>query len=63
MIDKSIAKTIFESLCSTYEWNEQVKKAKANLLVQHYELFKMKDDKDIETMFYRFQVLVSGLRF
>lgn len=54
IIDNYTADTIFESLCSTYEGNQQVKEAKVNLLVQHYELFRMKDDKDIETMFSRF---------
>lgn len=58
----STAKTIFKSLCSTYEGNQQVKKAKENILVQHYKLFKMKDAEDIETMFFRFQTLVSGLQ-
>ena len=33
IIDKSTAKTIFESLCSTYEGNQQAKEAKANILV------------------------------
>src|SRR4030066_1047347 len=60
--NKSTAKTIFESLCSSYEGNQQVKEAKANMLVQQYELFKMSDDKTIDTMFSRFQTLVSGLQ-
>ena len=38
--NKSTAKTIFESLCSSYEGNQQVREAKANMLVQQYELFK-----------------------
>ncbi|MCH82351.1 serine/threonine protein kinase SRPK1, partial [Trifolium medium] len=42
--------------------NEQVQEAKANLLVHQYEMFKMKEDEDIETMFVRFQTLVSGLQ-
>lgn len=62
IIDKSTAKTIFEFLWATYEGNQQVKEAKANLLVQQYELFRMKEGKDIETMFYRFQILVYGLQ-
>ncbi|XP_050889937.1 uncharacterized protein LOC127095267 [Lathyrus oleraceus] len=62
IIDKSTANTIFNSLCVTYEGNQQVQEAKANLLAQHYELFKMKEDGDIETMFSRFQVLVFGLQ-
>lgn len=62
IIDKSTSKNIFESLCATYEGNQQVQEAKTNLLVQQYELFKMKNDENIETMFSRFQVLVLGLQ-
>lgn len=61
IFNKSTTNTILESLCSTYEGNQQVKEAKENLLVQHYELFIMKDDEDIETMFSRFQTRVSCL--
>ncbi|KAK2398040.1 putative mitochondrial protein [Trifolium repens] len=60
--DKKTAKSIWDSLKSKYEGNKQVKEAKANLLVHQYELFKMKDGEDIETMFSRFQILVSGLQ-
>lgn len=62
IIDKSTTKTIFKSLYDTYEGNQQVQEAKANLLVQQYELFKMKEDENIETMFSRFQVVVSRLQ-
>jgi hypothetical protein len=61
IVDKSSTKTIWDSLCSTYEGNKHVREAKENLFVQQYELFKMKEDEDIETMFARFQTLVSGL--
>ncbi|MCI21546.1 aspartyl-tRNA synthetase, partial [Trifolium medium] len=60
--DKTSAKTIYDSLCSTYDGNEQVQEAKAGLLIQQYELFKMQDDEDIGAMFTRFQTLVSGLK-
>src|SRR4030066_734468 len=60
--NKSIAKSIYDSLCSTYEGNQQVKEAKANMLVHQYELFKMSEDETIESMFTRFQTLVSGLQ-
>lgn len=33
IIDKSTSKTIFDSLCATYERNQQVKVEKDNLLV------------------------------
>jgi hypothetical protein len=32
--DKSTAKSIYDSLCSTYEGNKQVQEAKATLLIQ-----------------------------
>src|SRR4030067_697766 len=60
--NKSTAKTIFESLCSSYEGNQQVREAKANMLVQQYELFRMTEDETIDAMFSRFQILVSGLQ-
>ncbi|KAK2381034.1 hypothetical protein QL285_068675 [Trifolium repens] len=60
--DKRTAKSIWDSLKSKYEGNKQVKEAKANLLVHQFELFKMKDGEDIETMFSRFQILVCGLQ-
>ena len=62
MSDKSTAKTMFASLCSNYEGNKKVKEAKATMLVHQYELFRMKEDEDIETMYSRFQTLVSGLQ-
>ncbi|KAK2436942.1 gag-protease polyprotein [Trifolium repens] len=62
IVDKRSAKSIWESLKSKYEGNKQVREAKANLLVHQYELFKMKDGEDIETMFSWFQVMVSGLQ-
>lgn len=57
IIYKFIAKTIFETLCSTYEGNQQVKKAKANLLVQHYELFKKRTMKLLKPCFMGFKFL------
>jgi len=39
-----------------------VKEVKANLLVEQYELLKMKDDEDIEVMYSRFQILISALQ-
>ena len=39
-----------------------MKEVKANILIQQYELFKMKDDADIKTMFSTFQTLVAGLQ-
>ena len=60
--DKSTAKGIYDSLCSSYDGNKQVQEAKATLLIQQYELFRMKEDENIESMFSRFKVLVAGLK-
>ncbi|WJX12733.1 hypothetical protein P8452_03195 [Trifolium repens] len=60
--DKSTAKSIYDSLCSTYEGNKQVQEAKTTLLIQQYELFRMKDDENIESMYSRFKILVAGLQ-
>ncbi|PNX64659.1 aspartyl-tRNA synthetase, partial [Trifolium pratense] len=60
--NKSSAKSIFDSMCATYDRNEKVQEAKASLLIRQYELFTMEKDEDIETMFTRFQTLVSGLK-
>jgi len=59
MSDKSTAKAMFASLCANYEGSKKVREAKALMLVQEYELFKMKDDESIEQMYSRFQTLVS----
>jgi len=49
-------------LCSRYEVNQKLREAKANMLVQQYELFRMTEDETIDAMFSRFQILVSGLQ-
>ncbi|MCH92320.1 serine/threonine protein kinase SRPK1, partial [Trifolium medium] len=60
--DKSTAKSIYDSLCATYDGNEQVQEAKASLLIKQCELFTMEKDEDIEKTFLRFQTLVAGLK-
>ncbi|XP_050877610.1 uncharacterized protein LOC127081395 [Lathyrus oleraceus] len=64
IIDKSTTHNIFKSTCVAYEGNhdQQVREAKANVLVHRYGLFKTKDDEDIESMLSRFKILVSGLQ-
>lgn len=62
IVDKPTSKAIFESLYSTYEGIQQIKEVKTNMLVQHYDLFIMKEDEDNKTMSSRFQTLVSGLQ-
>jgi len=62
MSDKSTTKAMFASLCSNFEGNKKVKEAKVTMMVHQYELFRMKEDEDIETMYSRFQTLISGLQ-
>ncbi|KEH41679.1 hypothetical protein MTR_1g053630 [Medicago truncatula] len=52
ILDKSTDKAITESQCFTYKGNQQVKEANANHL----------EDEDIETMYSKFQTLVSSLQ-
>lgn len=59
IVDKSTVKSIYVSLFSTYEGNQQVKEAMANPLVHQYELFRMKKDEDIEAIHSRFETLIS----
>ena len=62
MCDKSTTKAMFAFLCLNYEGNKKVKETKATMVVHQYELFRMKEDEDIETMYSWFQTLVSGLQ-
>jgi len=55
MSDKSTAKAMFASPCANYKGSKKVREAKAFMLVDQYELFKMKDDESIEEMYSRFQ--------
>ena len=48
------AQEIWHTLEVTYEGTKQVKENKESLLVYKYELFKMKPDESIQTMFDRF---------
>ena len=55
MSDKSTAKAMFSSLCADYEGSKKVRETKSLMLVHQYELFKMKDDENIEEMYSRFR--------
>jgi len=50
MGDTPTAKAMSKSLCSNYEGNKKVKEVKAIILVQQYEVFKMKENEDIQVM-------------
>ena len=56
------AKDMFDSLRMMHEGNLQVKETKALALIQKYVAFKMEESESIETMFSRFQILVTGLK-
>jgi len=58
---KSTGKAMVASLCSNYEGNKKVLEPKATMFVHQYELFRM-ENEDIETMYSRFQNLVSGIQ-
>jgi len=62
MSDKSTAKAMFASLYVNYEGSKKVREAKALMLVHQYEVFKMKEDENIQQMYLRFQTLVSELQ-
>ena len=44
-----------------HEGNAHVKETKALALIHKYEAFITEDDKTIETVFSRFQMLVAGI--
>jgi len=62
MSDKSIAEAMFASLCSNYEDNKKFRETKPTMLVHQYDLFRVKEDESIETIYSRFQTLVFGLQ-
>ena len=47
--------------CLEYEGSSQVKPSKLSLLTHKYELFTMKEGKDIQTMFGRLQTILNEL--
>lgn len=60
--NREITHDMFESLNMTHEGNTQVKDTKSLALIQKYEAFKMEEDKTVETIFSRFQILTVGLK-
>lgn len=53
---------MYDKLEVTYKGTSKVKEAWINTLVNEYELFKMADDEDVETIFSRFSKTVSELK-
>ena len=56
------AKEMWDKLALIYEGTSEVRETKANMLVQDYELFKMKSDETISEMFARLSQLTNGLK-
>ncbi|GAV65295.1 DUF4219 domain-containing protein/UBN2 domain-containing protein [Cephalotus follicularis] len=56
------AKEMWDRLEVTYECTNQVKDAKISMLVHDYELFSMKEDENIKSMFTRFTNIINALQ-
>ncbi|GAV79963.1 UBN2 domain-containing protein, partial [Cephalotus follicularis] len=56
------AKKMWDRLEVTYEGTNQVKYAKINMLVREYEMFSMKENENISSMFVRFTNIINSLQ-
>ncbi|KAK2968002.1 hypothetical protein RJ640_009211 [Escallonia rubra] len=56
------AREMWRLLEFTHEGTNQVKETRINMLVQHYEAFKMKEHKSINEMYSRFTLIINGLK-
>ncbi|VFQ96793.1 unnamed protein product [Cuscuta campestris] len=54
-------KEMWDKLEVTYEGTDQVREAKIDFLTQEYEMFRMKEHKNIDDMFDRFSKIVNDL--
>jgi len=50
---------MWDTLAITYERSFEVKRNKLSLLTYKYEIFKMEEGEDIQTMFGRFQTILN----
>ncbi|VFQ96410.1 unnamed protein product [Cuscuta campestris] len=57
----STAKEMWDKLEVTYEGTDQVREAKIDFLTQEYEMFRMKENENIDDMFDRFSKIVNDL--
>lgn len=57
----SSAKEIWDKLEIIHEGTKQVRETRINMLVHNYELFRMKENKNISEMYARFTTLVNDL--
>ncbi|GAV69042.1 UBN2 domain-containing protein [Cephalotus follicularis] len=53
---------MWDRLEVTYEGTNQVKDAKINMLVREYEMFSMKENENISSMFVRFTNIINSLQ-
>lgn len=51
ILNQSTTDNTYDYMFNTYEGDQQIKEVKIELLIQQYEMFKMKSDEDIETIF------------
>ncbi|GKC69456.1 hypothetical protein Tco_1115339 [Tanacetum coccineum] len=56
------AKEIWKPLLITHQGNNQVKDNKIDLLVQQYEQFVISDDESIDSVFARFNTIITSLK-
>ncbi|GAV76187.1 LOW QUALITY PROTEIN: DUF4219 domain-containing protein/UBN2 domain-containing protein, partial [Cephalotus follicularis] len=56
------AKEMWDRLEVTYEGTNQVKDDKINMLVREYEMFPMKENENISSMFVRFTNIINSLQ-
>ncbi|GAV68052.1 zf-CCHC domain-containing protein/DUF4219 domain-containing protein/UBN2 domain-containing protein [Cephalotus follicularis] len=56
------AKEMWDRLEVTYEGTNQVNDAKINMLVREYEMFSMKENENIASMFVRFTNIINSLQ-
>ncbi|GAV91165.1 DUF4219 domain-containing protein/UBN2 domain-containing protein [Cephalotus follicularis] len=56
------AKEMWDRLQVTYEGTNQVKHAKINMLVREYEMFSMKENENISSIFVRFTNIINSLQ-
>ena len=57
-----MAYKVWKKLKESFEGTQAVKGAKAYILKEKFASFKMKEDKSVQEMFHRLQVLVNDLK-
>ncbi|GAV92253.1 UBN2 domain-containing protein [Cephalotus follicularis] len=53
---------MWDGLDVTYEGTNQVKDAKINMIVREYEMFSVKENENISSMFVRFTNIINSLQ-